>query len=616
MRVLGYNGAIPGYPGRWGAGHDSAAALLVNGQLVAACEEERFNRLKHTRAFPRLAIEFCLRQAGLRSLQDVDLITYYWSYPLMFRQDMLESHRADLSLTQRAGLHAFLAGMRTYNRAAVYTDDRIRQELSRVMGVPIEREKFRSVPHHLCHAAAAFYGSPFEDALCLSLDAAGECSSSLVVCARGTKLQTLDEVFIPNGLGYLYLFITAFLGFQVMSDEYKVMGLAPYGERKRYRHYFQSIVKLLPEGRYQVNPSLMMRLMVAMHTPGLSPFPHTMVNALGPPRARDAEIQSRHVDIAAGVQDILEEAVLHTLGYWRQQTRHRHLCVGGGVALNGTLNGRIAQSGLFDGVWVHPASHDAGTSVGAARVGYHGILGQPRQESGREPCFLGPQYSQQEMDQALRDHGLEAERVPQAQFPRQVASAIGKGKVVGFFQSRAEWGPRALGHRSILADPRRAEMKDIVNHAVKFREGFRPFAPAVLHERMHDWFELGILPESPFMTFVVPVRSDRRSRIPAVTHVDGSARVQTVKREDDPVFHSVISAFEEETGVPVLLNTSFNVKGEPMVQSPHDAVKCFIGTALDVLVLGDAVVTKAPHGVRTTAPSAVPPAARPLLCSS
>lgn len=596
MKVLGYNGGLDGYMQNFTAGHDAAAALVVDGEVVAACEEERFSREKHSGKFPRLAIEYCLREAGLRRIGDVDLITYYFSYPLMFQQGILTQNQNGLNMGERLVVSTWLSALRTYNRIAGYTNDRSKRLFERYMKVRLKERRFVPIPHHLCHVASTFYDSPFDRALCVTLDGAGESACSLVAVAEGTQIKTLHEVLLLNSLGALYGAFTAFLGFIPVSDEYKVMGLAPYGDRSRYRDFFASILKKGDRGRYQLDQRFIFKVGLAVYKPEEKRvFPAALVEALGPPRKADEPITQRHMDIAAGLQEVLENTVLHSLEYLRRETGQRNLCMAGGVALNSTMNGKIAGSGIFDQVWIHPAAHDAGTSLGAALFGYHNVLRQPRHFQKERHRYLGPGFDQSDIDSAIRQFSDKILIQVTDNLMDEMAQAIADGQVVGWYQGRMEWGPRALGNRSILADPRRDDMKDIVNHAVKLREGFRPFAPACLAERVSEWFDLTGLPDSPYMLFVVPVRAEQRSRIPAVTHVDGSARVQTVSMEENPRFHSLISAFERKTGVPVVLNTSFNVKGEPIVNTPADAIRCFLGTQIDLLVLHDTVIQKRPE---------------------
>lgn len=596
MRVLGYNGGLDGYPAWFNTGHDAAAALVIDGHVVAAAEEERFSREKHSGKFPRQAIDYCLRVAGLHSVADLDLVTYYFSYPLMFDEAKLSQNAGRLSGIERAVFGAGLSAMRAVNRYAGYDDGRSRRLFARHMGVPIPAERYRAIPHHLCHAASVFYDSPFSRALCLTLDGEGESASSLTLLCSGTELRVLDETFAPNSLGYLYSFITMFLGFE-HHDEYKVMGLAPYGDPAVYRSYFDQVVQTAEDGGFRVDPSLMLRLMVrdALCRPGRL-YPARLVRALGPARRSEEPVVQRHMDIAAALQEAVERVVLRRLAHLRRTTGERNLCLAGGVALNCSLNGKLARSGLFDRIYIHPAAHDAGASVGAALYGYHNILGRPRVPQSRPPVYLGPGYERQSVEDALARFGTKLRPGRPRELYAHVAAAIAEGKVVGWYRGRMEWGPRALGNRSILADARRDDMKDIVNHAVKMREGFRPFAPACLREHAADWFDMtGLHGDSPHMLFVVPVWPEKQGAIPAVTHVDGSARVQTVTAQDNAPFHALLTEFHRLTGVPLVLNTSFNVKGEPIVNTPTDAIRCFLNTGIDLLVLDDYVVEKRPE---------------------
>jgi len=593
--VLGYNGGLDGYMRNFPAGHDAAAALVVDGEVVAACEEERFSREKHSSRFPRMAIEYCLKEAGLRSLGQVDLVTYYFSFPLMFQREILKQNRDALTPVERLFVSGWLESCWTLNRLAGYNNQRSRRLFERSMNVRVGDRRYAAVPHHHCHLASAFYTSPFDRALCVTLDGVGESACSLVAVADGSRIRPLHEVMAPNSLGALYAVLTAFLGFTPVSDEYKVMGLAAYGERGRFRKFFDSVLRKREGGRYQLDPRLIIGMGIAVY--GLNGvFPSILVDALGPARGPDEPIVQRHRDIAAGLQEALETTVLYSLEYWRRRTGERHLCMAGGVALNSTMNGRIARSGIFDSVWVQPAAHDAGTSLGAALFGYHNVLRQPRGIPRRARTYLGPGFGQADIDAALGEFGEEIVFETSDRLFDEIAEALAEGRIVGWFQGRTEWGPRALGNRSILADPRRGDMKDIVNRAVKMREGFRPFAPACLAECAPEWFDLSGLPDSPYMMFVVPVHEEKRHLIPAVTHIDGTARVQTVSAQDNPRFHSLIGAFERRTGVPVLLNTSFNVNGEPIVNTPADAIRCFLGTQIDLLVLHDTVIGRRPVG--------------------
>lgn len=592
MLVLGYNGGLDGYPSRFDSSHDSAAALVIDGQVVAACEEERFTRRKHTGEFPRLAMEYCLREGGLRGFQDLDLIVYFNDYPLMFGREMVVENRSGFSRLGRLALGAGLGVMRGFNRLADYSNARNERVFARHTGHSPRAGQYRVVPHHLCHVASTFYASPFSEALCLAVDAQGESASGTAMLGRDASLTLLGQTFAPNSLGYLYAMITKFLGFDP-HDEYKVMGLAPYGDPAAYREFFRTILRVRPDGWYEVDPGLMMRLILrdAM-CPAGSLYPSAMVRALGPARLAFDAVSQCHMDVAAALQEALEDAMLGTLRHLQAQTGQRNLCMAGGVALNCSMNGKIARSGLFERIFIQPAAHDAGNSLGAALYGYHELLGQPRRPAPRNRVYLGPGAAPGSIESALREFGEKILHTRPEHLYRHVTRQIAAGKVVGWYQGRMEWGPRALGNRSILADARRDDMKDIVNHAVKLREGFRPFAPACLAEHAAAWFDMTGLEESPYMLFCVPVREDRRALIPAVTHVDGSARVQTVSEQDNPGLHALLRAFHRRTGVPILLNTSFNVKGEPIVNTPADAVRCFLGTQIDLLVLGDVVIEK------------------------
>lgn len=592
MQVLGYNGGIEGYPSRFGTSHDAAAALVDGGRVVAACEEERFTREKHTGKFPLRAMEYCLAAAGLRGPSDLTLICFYHCHSRMFGRAMLEANRARMSPRTRAMFAASLSFMRAYNRLTGYDDALSEKVFRRRTAHRPEPGRFRVVPHHLCHTASAFYPSPFEEALCLTLDAQGESASAMVSVGQGTRLRVLKELFAPNSVGYLYGSLTGFLGFG-RGDDFKVMGLAPYGDPARFRRYFDQLVRSDEEGNFAVDPDWLSWLIVrdAVFPEGAM-YPRSMIDALGPPRLEGEPLVERHADIAAGLQEALERVVLRMVETWQKRTGQRRLCLAGGVALNCTLNGKIARSGLFERVWVQPASHDAGTALGAALYGYHHLLRGERAPAARAPVYLGPEFGAGGTSRAILELGPEIRCHKPADIYAATARAIADGRIVGWFQGRGEWGPRALGNRSILADPRRAEMKDRVNAAVKLREGFRPFAPACLREHADAWFDLRGVGETPFMLFSVPVRDARRGAIPAVTHVDGSARLQTVAREDNPRFHALLRAFHELTGVPVLLNTSFNVNGEPIVGSPEDAIRCFLGTKIDLLVVGDTFIEK------------------------
>ncbi len=601
MKVLGYNGGVEGYLAAFGTGHDSSASIVVDGQIVAAVEEERFNREKHSSKFPIQAMQYCLKEGGVERFEDLDLVTYYWSYPLMFDQEILKQNKGSMGLLDKVGTWGVLTALRTFNKGAGYDNEKTWKQFCKHTGADFPLEKFQSVPHHLCHAASTYYDSPYDEALVYTIDGSGESSSSLAAVYKGTEYELLDEVVLPNSLGLLYLWLTDYLGFQPANDEYKVMGLAPYGDGDKYKGFFEEFITWTDEGKYELDHSATIKLVAASSKEGVKVFPPRFAKALGPRRKKGEPIEQRHMDIAASLQRMLEKTVMRRLEYLQKQTGQKNLCMAGGVALNSTMNGKIAASGLFDNVWIHTAAHDAGTSVGGALHGYFNLLNQPRVKQKSRQRYLGPSWTYDKVEEALTEYDdkIEHQKFSNGELYKEVAKHMANGKVIGWYQGRMEWGPRALGNRSIIADPRRDDMKDIVNHAVKLREGFRPFAPSTLAETAHEWFDLsGLHNDSPYMLFVVPVVEDKREKIPAVTHVDGSARVQTVREEDNPRYHALIKAFYEQTGVPVILNTSFNIKGEPIVNTPADAVRCFLGTGIDMLVLEDVLIEKRPEVVK------------------
>ncbi len=560
-------------------GHDASAALLRDGNVIACAAEERFTRLKYSlnlagnTLLPRHAIEYCLRAGGI-SIHDVGMVAHYCD----FTSDVVEK-RCDL--------------LRPYCSPgeAACVEESYRQVFQNMMATEVVREQFcrmtGEVPlfvpvrHHLAHAASAYYPSGFDEALILTIDGTGEIESSLLAVGRGDVITELRSALLPTSLGELYLIVTVYLGFKSLGDEYKVMGLASYGDPGKFRDVFQDLVHLDGNGSYST-PRLA--------TPGLREL---LLLRLGPARDPQAPFEGRHADVAAALQGALQEAILHTLRSARDETGMPNLCMAGGVALNCTLNGAIARSGLFRNVFVQPASSDEGCSLGAAlyasaRAGK--MVGAP--DRRWDHVYWGPEYSCAEILaslESLKDR-LCWERSPS--ITTTAAESLASGKVVGWFQGRMEFGPRALGNRSILADPRDAAMKERINAKVKRREPFRPFAPAVIEEVAPEYFHMTGMRSSPFMLFTVAVREEKRSVIPAVTHVDGSARIQTVSRKTNPRFARLIEEFGTLTGVPVLLNTSFNVKNEPIVCSPKDALLCFLSTDIDCVALGDFFVRK------------------------
>lgn len=548
--------------------HDTSACLLRDGRIVAFAEEERFNRERHTKRFPDDAIAYCLRQAGIRP-DEVDVVAF--------------AHRPGLDLA-RGALDALRRGSPKRLAVQAYVDANLaRKELAfrRHWGY---RGRIAHVGHHDAHAASAFFASPFDQAAVLTLDRGGDFLSTTLQHGRDNALRPLAAVRNPDSLGEIYSALTWYLGFQPNADEGKVMGLAPYGRGKLVDD-LAGLARRTPDGLYQVNLSWF-----AYQREG-GWLSRRFLERYGPPRRPESEISELHEDLAYAVQVLIEEVALHVARSLRARSGSPNLCLAGGVALNSVMNTRLLQEAGFEEVFIQPAASDAGNALGAALWVWHQQLGRPRGEPMDHP-FWGPEFPASECEEAARGRGLLVRAVADA--PAEAARLLVDSKVVGWYRGRAEVGPRALGARSILADPRRPDMKDIVNARVKRREAFRPFAPSVLHERGPEWFG-GYYP-NPFMLLVLPVRRDRQGTIPAVTHVDGSARPQTVTAAFNPPFHRLISEFERRTGVPLVLNTSFNLRGEPIVLRPAEAVEDFLRSGMDALFLGDLLIEKVPQG--------------------
>ncbi|MDA8283182.1 MAG: carbamoyltransferase [Actinomycetota bacterium] len=543
--------------------HDASAALLVDGRLVAFAEEERFNREVHTKRFPHQAIGSVLRLAGI-DISQVEAVAFAYRPGLDFRRGAADAvrRRAPKRLAAQAVVDARLAVKeRQLRRTWGYTGP------------------LHYVGHHLAHAASTFFASPFDEAAVLTLDRGGDFLSTSTNVGRGNHIRVEREIRNPDSLGEVYTAVTRYLGFSD-NDEGKVMGLAPYGTAK-YADELRDLVRLHPDGTFSVNFAWF-----GYQVEG-PPMSAAFVERYGPARVPESEITERDKDLAWALQDLVEQAGVHVARHLRRASGCRRLCLSGGLVLNSVMNTRILQEAGFDDVFIQPAAGDAGNALGAALWLWHEHLGQPRSWEMAH-AFHGEAWSDDDCETALRRAGVGYERVGD---PADAAAArLADGKVVGWFQGRAEAGPRALGARSILADPRRAEMRDIVNERVKRREWFRPFAPSVLHERGAEYFERYW--PSPFMLLVLPIREDKRSVIPAVSHVDGTGRVQSVTRDANPLYHRVIERFAERTGVPVVLNTSFNLRGEPMVHRPGEAVADFERSAMDSLVIGPFVADK------------------------
>jgi carbamoyltransferase len=560
-------------------GHDSAAAVVVDGAVVACAAEERFSRTKHAlnlvgnTLLPTRATEYCLRAAGV-GIEDVDVVAHYCDFTTSSVSERLASMGSALTPTELAPL------ARAYDDvyAEMLRGDLVEQQFASMAGG--RARKFVHVGHHFAHAASAFYQSGFPEALVLTLDGAGETESSLVALGEGRRLVELERTCLPTSLGALYLAFSVYLGFKSLGDEYKVMGLAGYGRAHRFRAFFESIVPLTEGGRYCT---------CSLSRPG---FREAVLTRLGPAREPDQLLDERHADIAAALQETLERAVLHTLRHHRLRTKMRRLAMAGGVALNCSLNGAIARSRLFDEIFVQPAAGDDGCSLGAALHAWAALAPSSQEAVPVSSPYLGPSFRDSDVVAALEERRAELRWTREPRIEARIAQELATGRVAGWFQGRMEFGPRALGNRSILADPRDAQARQRLNEKVKRRESFRPFAPAVLGSDAESFFDMSGVGKSPYMLFAVPVHRHARSLIPAVTHTNGTARVQTVTPGLNPRFWSVIDAFREITGVPVLLNTSFNVRSEPIVCSPRDAVACFLGTGIDCLGIHDFFVEK------------------------
>jgi carbamoyltransferase len=576
--------------------HDSAACLVRDGEIVAAAQEERFTRKRHDADFPASAVAYCLAEAGIGP-EALDYVAFY-DKPLRKFERLLESY---LGVAPR-GLRSFLAAMPVWLKEKLFIRELLRREFPGFSG------EFLFGEHHESHAASAFYPSPFEEAAVLTMDGVGEWATSSYGIGRGHQLDLLGELHYPHSLGMLYSAFTYYTGFKVNSGEYKVMGLAPYGQPRFADLILSELMELRDDGSFKLN------MHYFDYLTGL-----TMTNAAfsrlfgGPPRGPESQVTQREMDLAASVQVVTEEVMLRMARHVHRETGARNLCLAGGVALNCVGNGRLLREGPFERVWIQPAAGDAGGALGVALLVHHRVLGEPRHPQPGDAmhgAYLGPSFDAEAIRQTLDGFGAVYERLDGPAYVERVANLLAEEQVVGWFQGRMEFGPRALAARSILGDPRSPRMQAVMNLKIKHRESFRPFAPAVLRERVQDWFELDT--DSPYMLLVAPVRAERRvplteaqqglfgierlnvprSEIPAVTHVDYSARVQTVHRDTNPLFHALLESFAARTGVPVLVNTSFNVRGEPIVCTPEHAYVCFMRTEMDALAIGPFVLEK------------------------
>lgn len=577
--------------------HDAAAALLRDGVVVAAAQEERFSRKKHDPAFPSHAVTYCLEAAGIDT-PDLDHVAFY-DKPFTKFERLLTTYLG----VAPGGLEGFLTAMPVWLTEKLFARDQLAGHLEGYRGEVLFGE------HHESHAASAFYPSPFDEAAVLTVDGVGEWATTMLAHGKGHQLDFLEQVRFPHSLGLLYSAFTYYTGFKVNSGEYKLMGLAPYGEPRFADAIREHLVDLAEDGSFWMNPEHFAYMRGVTMT---SARFHELFG--GPPRQPEGPLTQREMDLAASVQVVVEEAMLRLARHARARTGARHLCLAGGVALNCVANGRILREGIFDEIWVQPAAGDAGGALGVAYAVWHRYLGKPRAVSSRgdsqRGSLLGPSFTTEECRAFLERIGCPYREAPAPEWGDQVAALLEQGKVVGVLQGPMEFGPRALGGRSILGDPRDPAMQSTMNRKIKFRESFRPFAPAVLREQVGEYFDLEV--DSPYMLLVAPVAASQRlpvppeaqdlvgfekrkvlrSKLPAVTHVDGSARVQTVTAEANPGFHRILAAFQARTGCGVLVNTSFNVRGEPIVCTPEDAYRCFRRTEMDALVLENLIVEK------------------------
>jgi carbamoyltransferase len=582
--------------------HDSAAALLRDGEIVSAAQEERFTRKKHDPSFPRRAIEFCLLEAGIDAAE-IDFVAFY-DKPFLKFERLLETY---IALAPR-GFESFRLAIPVWLREKLFLKSLLIKELKEFAPDSDWEEKIRFSEHHLSHAASAFFPSPFEEAAVLTMDGVGEWATTSLAIGRGNALEVVKEIHFPHSLGLLYSAFTYYTGFKVNSGEYKVMGLAPYGEPKYVEQIFDKLVDIKKDGSFRLDQTYFNYCTGVTMT---SQKFHDLFG--GSPRGESEPLTQRHMDLAASVQAATERIVLQLTRSIRKETGIHNLCLAGGVALNCVANGKVLRDSRFEKIWIQPAAGDAGGALGAAMAVHHIHLGRDRKVVGYDKMrgsYLGPEFKQTDIEQRLQAIGAKFIVLSDTDLYEAGARALAEKKALGWFQGRMEFGPRALGGRSILGDARSPSMQSVLNLKVKYRESFRPFAPAVLREDLASWFEIDV--DSPYMLLVADIVKNRRrqmtlkeqalfgieklnvprSEIPAVTHIDYSARVQTVHKETNPRFHALISAFKKQTGCPVIVNTSFNVRGEPIVGTPEDAFRCFMGTEIESLAIGNCWLQK------------------------
>jgi carbamoyltransferase len=584
--------------------HDSAACLLNDGKIVAAAQEERFTRKKHDAGFPTHAIQYCLKEAGIAA-KDIDNVVFY-EKPFVKFERLLETYLAFAP----KGFTSFAKAMPVWIKDKLFQKSALIKELKSTLDESVDwRERLLFSEHHLSHAASAYYPSPFESAAVLTLDGVGEWTTTSLAIGKGSDLQVVKEIHFPHSLGLLYSAFTYYTGFKVNSGEYKVMGLAPYGEPRYADLIREKLITVAKDGSFQLDMSYF------DYATGLT-MTNKKFDALfgGPPRTSEKELTQREMDLAASVQKVTEDIVLELTRGIAKETGERNLCLAGGVALNCVANGILLREKIFDNIWIQPAAGDAGGALGAALSTWYMHHSKERylskERDAMKGAYLGPEFTDAEIEADLTACGARFKKLSEAEVIEEVASALADEKAVGWMQGRMEFGPRALGGRSIIADPRSPVMQKQLNLKVKYRESFRPFAPSVLREDVAEWFVHDT--DSPYMLLVADVQSDKRramteeeealfgidklnvprSSVPAITHVDYSARIQTVHTDTNPKYHAVISKFKEKTGCPLVVNTSFNVRGEPIVCTPTDAFKCFMGTEMDVLAVGNYVLYK------------------------
>ncbi len=584
--------------------HDSAACLLKDGDILAAAQEERFTRKKHDAGFPRYAIEYCLKEAGISANEIANVVFY--EKPFVKFERLLETYLAFAP----KGFTSFAKAMPVWVKDKLFQKSLLTKEFTKTLGGDINwRERLLFSEHHLSHAASAFYPSPFESAAVLTLDGVGEWTTTSLALGKGKNLKVVKEIHFPHSLGLLYSAFTYYTGFKVNSGEYKVMGLAPYGEPKYADLIKEKLIKVAEDGSFQLDMSYF------DYATGLK-MTNKKFDTLfgGPPRTSETDLTQREMDLAASVQKVTEDIIVQIAKRIAKETGSRNLCLAGGVALNCVANGILLREKIFDNIWIQPAAGDAGGALGAALSAWYLHHAKERSVSSERDsmkgAYLGPEFTDDEIEAELSACGARFKKLSESELIEQVATALADEKAVGWMQGRMEFGPRALGGRSIIADPRSPVMQKQLNLKVKYRESFRPFAPSVLREDVGDWFEHDA--DSPYMLLVADVQKNKRrsmiaeeealfgidklnvprSSVPAITHVDYSARIQTVHGDTNPRYHSVISKFKEKTGCPLVVNTSFNVRGEPIICTPTDAFKCFMGTELDVLAVGDYLLLK------------------------